>query len=418
MGSTWKDCEGPARKNVAARCAEYRFHNTLSAVADYWLDVVSSDHSQPDKYAQNVHGFLVCLGLASKQWNDTARTHWPTDNRVTLGHRTANSTAVAAMEYFHDVACVLFDGPMADAKAYGDTEVSREQLKHFKQSMVQHFSELGIPAKPGEVLGISDCIEHQIFIEADSARASQAKAASIRIEHLRQQFLVVGEDKKLLNEAMTEGGLILAPLIEIGAIPGYDAVQQLIDAARKPSQLSEFSYLSLFQIMAMWFSDRQRVVLHTVSSSNDVTLQKTRTEDTKQQAHRYASLCSELVAFIIKPEPVPVQPAVPVAAGNNNEPTGTTPADIEKLLLHKAVEEFAKQNLKYESNQQQLVEKMLSGVVVVEELKAMFFELDGKESKKFSDLWNTVSNKMQKAVGIRIDRGVNELRFVRNLTGT
>lgn len=381
-----------------------------------------------------------------------------------------------------------------------------------------------------------------------AARSSQASTACKRIEHLRQQFMAVGDDTKLLHGAMTEGGLILVPLIESGTLPGNEVTQGYIDAVRKPAtpfwnnSLAEFSYRTLFQTYATIFSDWQRLVLHTVSSCDGVTIQTTRTEDAKYQAHQYASFCAELVEYLeqqgiehprknvdsitatrilggvlgdcikcgnplgqgirgfrcdactrtsekliglqlamhrndlddidewpniraklkqnfgfgrtteqliedlidyvmmVKNLDEPAALNIPLAEVANMldskpatagqleadvppslEKHVTTQADSEQLL--NAIREFAKLSLKHESNEQKLLNTMIDGVLVIEDLKAMFFGFDVTASKKFSALWNTVSNKLKAATQIAIVKnGVNYLKFEsepnRNLTGT
>jgi hypothetical protein len=107
----------------------------------------------------------------------------------------------------------------------------------------------------------------------------------------------------------------------------------------------------------------------------------------------------------------------------NDTADTATEQDNPEALLHKAVKEFARLHLKYESNEQKLVYEMLDGVLIIEVLKVMFFGYEVKASKQFSALWNTVSDKMNAAVQIAIVKnGVNELKFEpepnRNPAGT
>lgn len=162
---TWKGCEANSAKEFKYLSDGADFTASLLATAESWFDVLNVDDSNPEKYACKVARFFEWFHYAGKCWNEGDKGNFVIDSEVMIGHQPNANPAIAAMDFFRDVTGVLFDGPMADAKSYGDNPVSKEQLKQFKAAIRTNFDEVGIPCTPASALTIIKTLENRIAKE-------------------------------------------------------------------------------------------------------------------------------------------------------------------------------------------------------------------------------------------------------------
>lgn len=162
----WSQYEEWAKERVGTLQQDYKFQNSLCALANSWTRILSLKSKDHDELGKLVAQFLESYSHAASLWNQTGKEKWPPGSGATIGHHTRPSVAEAAMDYYHDMRNILFDGPMRSCEMHQSGTVPPDVCKVFQDSLRNDLTEKGIRYSPADTIALESQVETGIMNEA------------------------------------------------------------------------------------------------------------------------------------------------------------------------------------------------------------------------------------------------------------
>lgn len=169
LGVTWEQLHDQEQLQLDIVADSYTFRNAATSAANCWCEVLTHDELQPVYFLRQVAKFLACYSLAAKLWNEKERANIKAGPPVTVGHRTATTPGIAVMDALSDYRTVLIEGPDTELQIRGSTELNTGTARRYRESLLRHCTDSGIPCKPADGIAFASSVEAQLSSTASDS---------------------------------------------------------------------------------------------------------------------------------------------------------------------------------------------------------------------------------------------------------
>jgi hypothetical protein len=182
---TWGEVEAEASQHIEFRFESYKFENGLSAVADLWADVVTTDlgdrsplfgKPKPEVFGYRIASFIRACLLAGRLWNDSKDQLWG---------KYRGTLVCSAMEQFSAIRQLIEDGPISDLFLVSNAYVTEPIALEIKRLLDLDMESNGIDAKPFKVVEYARELDQFLFAPATTDSLNRPQEA--REDSLKQR---------------------------------------------------------------------------------------------------------------------------------------------------------------------------------------------------------------------------------------
>lgn len=159
LGFTWGEVRDQERDQLAIIAEDYAFHNAVIGAANCWCELLTHDESEAVYFIRQAAKFFAYYSLSAKLWKEQERSKFKPREAVTIGHQTAQSVGVAAMNALSDFRRLLLEGPETDLQIRDATPFSEATVKAYRDSLIRHCKENGVGCSAAEGLAFASKVE-------------------------------------------------------------------------------------------------------------------------------------------------------------------------------------------------------------------------------------------------------------------